>query len=123
LQQWLHRTPPSLLYFDVVIPAPERSHFIPLTVFGFLGYLTRFRAQHLSVLFDALQVGWHPLAAFDRPARASGEHVVHFATVQTNGSGAADACGYAVIKHVRELLLNGEYIGTRESRVKAAHSA
>src|SRR5690606_13974911 len=113
----------DFLHFKIVVAAAKRAHLVALALLRLLRHVFWLCAEHLTVLFNPLQVLLYAPARAHRPPRAAHEHGVHLLGVETDQSGAADAGWNPVREHVRQLPLHAENIGAYKTSVQTAHAA
>ncbi len=113
----------DFLQFEVMVAGPEGADLVTLAALGLVGNFVRLGAGHAAVFLDALDVGIAAVAVFDRPARAAAQHRVHFAGVEAQQAGAAQAGRDVGEQAVGKPLLERSDVRGLQPGVQGAHAA
>ena len=107
-----------------MVARSERAHFVGCRCFlpasdTALGL----RAGDAAAFLDAFEILRLSIAARHRPTRAALEHLVHFARIERDRAGAADAGRNVAVERVGERLLDRQNFGDRKAGEQRAHAA
>src|SRR5210317_215471 len=111
----------DVLHFQVMVARAQSAHFVFLAPPRTAGDRRRLSPGLTSVFLDARKVTRMTVAAVDCPARATGEHLVHFAVVEVDVARAANAGGNRAGQFMRQRLLHGGNVLPRQSRIEQAN--
>ena len=111
------------LNLKVVITRAQCAHLASLTFLRPIGHTCGFRAGHLAMLLNALQIAHPAPAALDRPTRAAPKHGIHFKGVERDCPLAAKAGGNLLVEGIGKLLLHRLDVRDFEVGEHRAHPA